>query len=59
MPEENTKKSQQKLKKISDLSIGLPKVEFNMLKIKDNVDLAGLSPPPPDLNLLNSLEQEL
>jgi len=56
MPEENTKKSQKKLKKTSDPSIGLPKEEFNTLKIKDNVDLAGLSPPPPDLNLLNSLD---
>jgi len=58
MPVKNTKKFQKKLLKISDLSIGLPKVEFNMLKIKDNVDLAGLSLPPPDLNLLNSLDME-
>jgi len=48
--------SQKKPKKTSDQSIGSPKEEFNTLKIKDNVDLAGLSLPPLDLKVLNSLE---
>jgi len=46
------------MKNLLALSIGLPKVLFNMLKIKDNVDLAGLSPLPQLLNLLNGSQPE-
>jgi len=46
-------------KPLLEMSIGLPKVWFKKLKIKDNVDLAGLSPPLPPLNLLPVLSLEL
>jgi len=44
-------KSIQKVKKLLEILIGSLKVKFKELKIKVNVDLVGLSPPLPLLNL--------
>jgi len=46
-------------KNSSEMSTGLPQEKFNPSKIKDNVDLAGLSLQLPQPNLLPELKPEL